>query len=311
MDWCVREREVVRSGKLLRQTESCSYCSLLQFLADCLQRWHGAVLDHSQLLFGPNMQDAITMMDSYWHQYCQMKDWIGQAWFCATLQLFDLSFFGCHIFLLLRSQDADVAKNSIGEDMSPIFCRSMDWCVREGEVVGSGKLLRQTESSSYCSTLLQFLADCLQRWHGAVLDHSQLPFGPTMQDSITMMDSYWHQYCQMKDWIRQAWFCATLQLFDLSFFGCHIFLLLRSQDADVAKNSIGEDMSPISCRSMDWCVREWDVVGSGKLFSQTESSSFVIYIYMVPPPKSLPFSWAKEVMFWKFRFCFGRRGVWL
>ena len=48
----------------------------------------------------------------------------------------------------------------------------------------------------------------------------------------------------------------------------------------------------------------------------TDTDSFVfhtktddIYIYMVPPPKSLPFSWAKEVMFWKFSFCFGRRGV--
>ena len=42
-----------------------------------------------------------------------------------------------------------------------------------------------------------------------------------------------------------------------------------------------------------------------------------VYIYMVTPPlESLPFSWAKGgtiyiyiSMFWKFRFCFERRGV--
>ena len=64
------------------------------------------------------MEDAKTMMESYWHDYCEMKkDWIGQAWFCATLQLFDCSVFGCHIFLLPHSQDVDVVKNSVVEDM--------------------------------------------------------------------------------------------------------------------------------------------------------------------------------------------------
>ena len=59
-------------------------------------------------------------------------------------------------------------------------------------------------------------------------------------------------------------------------------------------------------------LREFDI----------DMDSTYIYIYMVPPLKSLPFSWAKEVayiysiyiyifflMFWKFRFCFGRKGV--
>ena len=101
----VREWEVVGSGKLYSQTESSS--SILFFVA--IPCW----------LF--SMEDAKTIVDSYWHQYCQMKDWIGQAWFCATLQLFDFSLFGCHIFLLLHSEDAEVAKNSICEDMSSIF----------------------------------------------------------------------------------------------------------------------------------------------------------------------------------------------
>ena len=49
------------------------------------------------------------------------------------------------------------------------------------------------------------------------------------------------------------------------------------------------------------------------LFIHLINIVYIIYIYMVPPPKkSLPFSWAKEVpyiyiyisMFWKFRFFF-------
>ena len=50
--------------------------------------------------------------------------------------------------------------------------------------------------------------------------------------------------------------------------------------------------------------------------SQTQYMRIYIYIWY-PPLESLPFSWAKGgtiyiyyiSMFWKFRFCFGRRGV--
>ena len=69
---------MVGSGKLVSQTESSSsiYCLLLQFLAfsDDIALFY--IMRNFPL---PTVEDAKTIVESYWHQYCQMKDWIGQA----------------------------------------------------------------------------------------------------------------------------------------------------------------------------------------------------------------------------------------
>ena len=200
----------------------------------------------------PTMEDAKTIVDSYWHQYCQMKDWIGQAWFCATLQLFDFSLFGCHIFLRMRkSQKIRSARTWVL--FSHFFRSSIDWWwENERWLVAGNYTVKQ-------NLLHLYIVRCC---------NSLLIVFPWMRRLSSIAT---HQYCQMKDWI-QAWFCATLQLFDFSLFGCHI----RWQILRMRKSSICEDMSPIfSFFSVIYrlVVREWEV-GSGKLYSQTESAIY-------------------------------------
>ena len=305
------------------------------------------------------MEDAKTIVDSYWHQYCQMKDWIGQAWFCATLQLFDFSLFGCHIFLRMRkSQKIRSARTWVL--FSHFFRSSIDWWwENERWLVAGNYTVKQNLLHLYivrcCNSLLIVFHGCE--------DYRRLLMASILPDE------------------GLDWFCAPLQLFDFSLFGCHIFLRMRKsqkirsartwvlfshvfrssidwwwenerwlvagnytvkqnllhvyivrccnsllivfhggceddcrfllasilpdegldwtsmilcnsatlwfftfwmphfpQDAEVAKNSICEDMSPIFlCFSVIYrlVVREWEVVGSGKLYSQTESSSSI------------------------------------
>ena len=76
---------MVGSGKLYSQTESSSsiycYCSLLQFLA-YLQRLHGTLSN----LYHAQLQDAKTMVESYWRDFCEMKkDRIFVTKFCFGL----------------------------------------------------------------------------------------------------------------------------------------------------------------------------------------------------------------------------------
>ena len=222
----VREWEVVGSGKLYSQTESSSYiyiymhtyCSLLQFLADCfpwrmprlsltrtgnnIARWRTGLAKH----------DSVQLCNSLIFHFLDATP-LAALGGCGSHKKFDLR---GHEFYFL------------------IFLVLYRLVVREWEVVGSGKLYSQTESSSYIYIYAYILfVVAIPCWLFS------------MEDAKTIVDSYWQQYCQMKDWIGQAWFCATLQLFDFSLFGCQIFLLLHSEDAEVTKNSICEDMSSI------------------------------------------------------------------
>ena len=72
-------------------------------------------------------------------------------------------------------------------------------------MVGSGKLASQTESSSSiyivrcCNSLLIVFSDDIALFY--IMRNFRLP---TVEDAKTIVESYWQQYCQMKDWIGQA-----------------------------------------------------------------------------------------------------------
>ena len=203
----------------------------------------------------PTMEDAKTIVDSYWHQYCQMKDWIGQAWFCATLQLFDFSLFGCHIFLRMRkSQKIRSARTWVL--FSHFFRSSIDWWwENERWLVAGNYTVKQNLLHLYivrcCNSLLIVFHGCE--------DYRRLLLASILPD-------------EGLDWTSMI-LCNSATLWFFTFWMPHF-----PQDAEVAKNSICEDMSPIfSFFSVIYrlVVREWEVVGSGKLYSQTESSSSI------------------------------------
>ena len=208
----------------------------------------------------PTMEDAKTIVDSYWHQYCQMKDWIGQAWFCATLQLSDFSFFGCHIFLLLRSEDAEVAKNSICEDMR-FFRSSIDWWwENERWLVAGNYTVKQNLLHLYivrcCNSLLIV-------FHGGCEDDCRFLLASILPD-------------EGLDWTSMI-LCNSATLWFFIFWMPHFPLAALGGCGSRKKFDLRGHEFYFLIFSVIYrlVVREWEVVGSGKLYSQTESSSSI------------------------------------
>ena len=138
--------------------------------------------------------------------------------------------------------------------------------VREWEVVGSGKLYSQTESSSYIYICIHIVRCCnslLIVFHGGCQDYRWLVLATILPD-------------EGLDWPSMI-LCNSATLWFFTFWMPNFPLAALGGCGSHKKFDLrGHEFYFLICLVIyRLVVREWEVVGSGKLYSQTESSSSI------------------------------------